>query len=187
MFYVHDIFFQIIYFIWWSLEIHFWHYWESLMKALSQGMLLLTLQKFKIFISSDIIVKWLHGRSFPLHYHFYVLKNFIISFWCKTEGKNELAEILSEHFCSLSVMSRFIAHLFLMLVFFRSFLKDLVETTHLFLKMLEKMCKGSSHFVVQKKKTKKRKKNKLKCKISNIFSWFISCASAHVHILNIKK
>lgn len=132
-------------------------------------------------------MKWLHGRSFPLHYHFYVLKNFIISFWCKTEGKNELAEILSEHFCSLSVMSRFIAHLFLMLVFFRSFLKDLVETTHLFLKMLEKMCKGSSHFVVQKKKTKKRKKNKPKCKISNIFSWFISCASAHVHILNIKK
>ncbi|XP_022340668.2 protein timeless homolog [Crassostrea virginica] len=44
----------------------------------------------------------------------------------------------------------------------RSFLKDLVETTHLFLKMLEKMCKGSSHFVVQKKKTKKRKKNKPK-------------------------
>lgn len=118
MYYVHDIFFQIIYFIWWSLEIRFWHYWENLTKALSQGMLLLTLQKFKLFISSDIIVKWLHGRSFPLCYHFYVLKNFIISFWRKTEGKNDSAEILSEHFCSLSVMSRYIAHLFIMLVFF---------------------------------------------------------------------
>lgn len=44
----------------------------------------------------------------------------------------------------------------------RSFLKDLVETTHLFLKMLEKMSKGSSNFVVQKKKAKRKKKTKPK-------------------------
>lgn len=44
----------------------------------------------------------------------------------------------------------------------RSFLKDLVETTHLFLKMLEKMTKGSSNFVVQKKKAKRKKKTKPK-------------------------
>ncbi|KAH0629176.1 hypothetical protein JD844_011046 [Phrynosoma platyrhinos] len=32
----------------------------------------------------------------------------------------------------------------------RSFLKDLVETTHLFLKMLERFCKGRSNLVVQR-------------------------------------
>lgn len=31
----------------------------------------------------------------------------------------------------------------------RSFLRDLVETTHLFLKMLEKFCKGRKNLVVQ--------------------------------------
>uniref|UniRef100_A0A670HWM7 Timeless circadian regulator n=1 Tax=Podarcis muralis TaxID=64176 RepID=A0A670HWM7_PODMU len=34
----------------------------------------------------------------------------------------------------------------------RSFLKDLVETTHLFVKMLERFCKGRSSLVVQRKK-----------------------------------
>lgn len=41
----------------------------------------------------------------------------------------------------------------------RSFLKDLVETTHLFLRMLEKFCKGKSTVMVQSRKVK-RKKNK---------------------------
>ncbi|XP_073408343.1 protein timeless homolog isoform X2 [Dendrobates tinctorius] len=40
----------------------------------------------------------------------------------------------------------------------RSFLKDLVETTHLFLKMLEKFCKGKSTVMVQSRKVKKKKK-----------------------------
>ncbi|XP_015285196.1 PREDICTED: protein timeless homolog [Gekko japonicus] len=40
----------------------------------------------------------------------------------------------------------------------RSFLKDLVETTHLFLKMLDKFCKGRNNVMVQTKKTKRRKK-----------------------------
>ncbi|XP_062975906.1 protein timeless homolog [Elgaria multicarinata webbii] len=41
----------------------------------------------------------------------------------------------------------------------RSFLKDLVETTHLFLKMLERFCKGRNNLVVQQnKKVKKKKK-----------------------------
>ncbi|XP_020640470.3 protein timeless homolog [Pogona vitticeps] len=40
----------------------------------------------------------------------------------------------------------------------RSFLKDLVETAHLFLKMLERFCKGRNNLVVQSKKCKKRKK-----------------------------
>ncbi|XP_061179569.1 protein timeless homolog [Saccostrea echinata] len=42
----------------------------------------------------------------------------------------------------------------------RTYLKDLVESTHLFLKMLEKMTKGNSHLVVQKKKNKRKKKSK---------------------------
>ncbi|XP_043939608.1 protein timeless homolog [Protopterus annectens] len=42
----------------------------------------------------------------------------------------------------------------------RSFLKDLVETTHLFLKMLEKFCKGKNNILVQKKKVKRKKKSK---------------------------
>ncbi|XP_060128020.1 protein timeless homolog [Zootoca vivipara] len=40
----------------------------------------------------------------------------------------------------------------------RSFLKDLVETTHLFLKMLERFCKGRNNLVVQSKKIKRKKK-----------------------------
>ncbi|KAK2149955.1 hypothetical protein LSH36_429g01017, partial [Paralvinella palmiformis] len=41
----------------------------------------------------------------------------------------------------------------------RSFLKDLVETTHLFLRMIENFTKGNRHLVVQRKKRKiKRKK-----------------------------
>ncbi|XP_063808638.1 protein timeless homolog isoform X2 [Pseudophryne corroboree] len=43
----------------------------------------------------------------------------------------------------------------------RSFLKDLVETTHLFLKMLEKFCKGKRTIVVQNHRVKKKKKKKL--------------------------
>lgn len=41
----------------------------------------------------------------------------------------------------------------------RSFLKDLVESTHLFLKMLERFCKGRNNLVVQKKKVKRRKRS----------------------------
>ncbi|KAM4699494.1 protein timeless homolog isoform 2-T2 [Discoglossus pictus] len=40
----------------------------------------------------------------------------------------------------------------------RSFLKDLIETTHLFLRMLEKFCKGKRTIVVQNRRTKKKKK-----------------------------
>ncbi|CAI9538196.1 unnamed protein product [Staurois parvus] len=42
----------------------------------------------------------------------------------------------------------------------RSFLKDLVETTHLFLKMLEKFCKGKRTIVVQNRRVKRKKKKK---------------------------
>ncbi|KAM4044613.1 protein timeless homolog isoform 1-T4 [Anomaloglossus baeobatrachus] len=42
----------------------------------------------------------------------------------------------------------------------RSFLKDLVETTHLFIKMLEKFCKGRSTVMVQSRKVKRKKKKK---------------------------
>ncbi|MBN3317805.1 TIM protein, partial [Atractosteus spatula] len=38
-----------------------------------------------------------------------------------------------------------------------SFLKDLVESTHLFLRMLERFCKGRRNLVVQKKKVKRRR------------------------------
>jgi len=44
-------------------------------------------------------------------------------------------------------------------IYYRSFLKDLVETTHLFLRMIENFTKGNRHLVVQRKKRKiKRKK-----------------------------
>eukprot|EP00061_Rhincodon_typus_P013688 g40220.t1 len=43
----------------------------------------------------------------------------------------------------------------------KSFLKDLIETTHLFIQMIEKFCKGRSNLFVQKKKFK-RKKSKSK-------------------------
>uniref|UniRef100_UPI00398EAEF9 protein timeless homolog n=1 Tax=Pristiophorus japonicus TaxID=55135 RepID=UPI00398EAEF9 len=43
----------------------------------------------------------------------------------------------------------------------KSFLKDLVETTHLFIRMIEKFCKGKNNLFVQKKKLK-RKKTKAK-------------------------
>ncbi|XP_045685429.1 protein timeless homolog isoform X1 [Phyllostomus hastatus] len=42
----------------------------------------------------------------------------------------------------------------------RSFLVDLVETTHLFLKMLERFCRSRGNLVVQNKQKKKRKKKK---------------------------
>ncbi|XP_071942430.1 protein timeless homolog [Antedon mediterranea] len=40
------------------------------------------------------------------------------------------------------------------------YLKDLVETTHVFLKMLESFCKNKNKVIVQKKARKKRKKKK---------------------------
>ncbi|KAM3877879.1 protein timeless homolog [Diretmus argenteus] len=48
-----------------------------------------------------------------------------------------------------------------------SFLKDLVESTHLFLRMLERFCKGRNNLVVQKKKIK-RKKSRGKKKPSTV-------------------
>lgn len=42
----------------------------------------------------------------------------------------------------------------------RAYLKDLVETTHLFLRMLEKFTKTNNHLIVQAKKRKRRKKAK---------------------------
>ncbi|TRY66434.1 hypothetical protein DNTS_029844 [Danionella cerebrum] len=44
----------------------------------------------------------------------------------------------------------------------RSFLRDLVESTHLFLRMLERFCKGRNSLVVQKKKVKRRKRSQKK-------------------------
>ncbi|CAB1315150.1 unnamed protein product [Coregonus sp. 'balchen'] len=38
-----------------------------------------------------------------------------------------------------------------------SFLRDLVESTHLFLRMLERFCKGRNNLVVQKKRAKRKK------------------------------
>ncbi|XP_072522600.1 protein timeless homolog isoform X2 [Salminus brasiliensis] len=42
----------------------------------------------------------------------------------------------------------------------RSFLRDLVESTHLFLRMLERFCKGRNNLLVQKKKAKRPKRKK---------------------------
>ncbi|XP_076967171.1 protein timeless homolog isoform X2 [Tamandua tetradactyla] len=43
----------------------------------------------------------------------------------------------------------------------RSFLRDLVETTHLFLKMLERFCRSRRNLVVQNKQKKRKKKKVL--------------------------
>uniref|UniRef100_A0A3B1IWF9 Timeless circadian clock n=1 Tax=Astyanax mexicanus TaxID=7994 RepID=A0A3B1IWF9_ASTMX len=42
----------------------------------------------------------------------------------------------------------------------RSFLRDLVESTHLFLRMLERFCKGRNNLLVQKKKAKRTTRKK---------------------------
>ncbi|XP_074386636.1 protein timeless homolog isoform X4 [Zonotrichia albicollis] len=42
----------------------------------------------------------------------------------------------------------------------RSFLKDLVETAHLFLRMLERFCRGRANLVVQSKRVRRKKKKK---------------------------
>ncbi|XP_007953322.1 protein timeless homolog [Orycteropus afer afer] len=42
----------------------------------------------------------------------------------------------------------------------RSFLRDLVETTHLFLKMLERFCQSRGNLVVQNKQNKRKKRKK---------------------------
>ncbi|XP_029338684.1 protein timeless homolog isoform X3 [Mus caroli] len=43
----------------------------------------------------------------------------------------------------------------------RSFLQDLVETTHLFLKMLERFCRSRGNLMVQNKRKKRKKKKKV--------------------------
>ncbi|XP_037703014.1 protein timeless homolog isoform X2 [Choloepus didactylus] len=43
----------------------------------------------------------------------------------------------------------------------RSFLRDLVETTHLFLKMLERFCRSRGNLIVQNKQKKRKKKKVL--------------------------
>uniref|UniRef100_UPI004038D0C9 protein timeless homolog isoform X2 n=1 Tax=Callospermophilus lateralis TaxID=76772 RepID=UPI004038D0C9 len=43
----------------------------------------------------------------------------------------------------------------------RSFLRDLVETTHLFLKMLERFCRNRGNLMVQNKRKKRKKKKKV--------------------------
>ncbi|XP_006859499.1 PREDICTED: protein timeless homolog [Chrysochloris asiatica] len=43
----------------------------------------------------------------------------------------------------------------------RSYLRDLVETTHLFLKMLERFCQSRGNLVVQNKRKKRKKKKKI--------------------------
>uniref|UniRef100_H3BID0 Timeless circadian regulator n=1 Tax=Latimeria chalumnae TaxID=7897 RepID=H3BID0_LATCH len=42
----------------------------------------------------------------------------------------------------------------------KSFLKDLIETTHLFTRMMEKFCKSKNNIVVQTKKVKRKKRAK---------------------------
>lgn len=54
-----------------------------------------------------------------------------------------------------------------MFSFFRSYLVDLMETVHLFLKMLEHFCKKTG-LVVQKKVRKKKSKPKSKFVLKNV-------------------
>ncbi|KAI5614487.1 protein timeless-like isoform X1 [Silurus asotus] len=49
----------------------------------------------------------------------------------------------------------------------RSFLRDLVESTHLFLRMLERFCKGRNNLLVQKKKKRRKKKKSSTTQIQN--------------------
>ncbi|XP_030632953.1 protein timeless homolog isoform X2 [Chanos chanos] len=49
----------------------------------------------------------------------------------------------------------------------RSFLRDLVESTHLFLRMLERFCKGRNNLLVQKKRVKRKKRGQKKASQPN--------------------
>ena len=61
----------------------------------------------------------------------------------------------------------------------RAYLKDLVETTHLFLRMLEKFTKTNNHLIVQAKKRKRRKKAKkgIGGIVLYLCVWIFSCFS----------
>ncbi|XP_072308681.1 protein timeless homolog [Eucyclogobius newberryi] len=48
----------------------------------------------------------------------------------------------------------------------RSYLQDLVETTHLFLRMLERFCKGRRNLMVQRKRVKRKKSKGKKSPVS---------------------
>ena len=64
----------------------------------------------------------------------------------------------------------------------RAYLKDLVETTHLFLRMLEKFTKTNNHLIVQAKKRKCRKKAKkgIGGRFLCLCAWIFSCFSGIV-------
>ena len=72
--------------------------------------------------------------------------------------------------------------------FCRAFLRDLVESTHLFLKMLEHYATKHSHLVVQKKKKKNKKrknKGKNKCPFLDVLMKFAEYSSTSLHAMNI--
>jgi len=60
---------------------------------------------------------------------------------------------------------------------FRTYLRDLIEATHLFLKMLERYCAKHSHLVVQRKKKKMRARSRPKKKDKQTGTLLSSCAS----------
>ncbi len=65
--------------------------------------------------------------------------------------KNNVAELETKYETKINLR-------YFLSLFRRGFLKDLIETTHMFLKMLEVYCKSNTHLVVQGKKRKKQKK-----------------------------
>ncbi|KAM6153293.1 protein timeless homolog isoform 2-T2 [Erethizon dorsatum] len=64
----------------------------------------------------------------------------------------------------------------------RSFLRDLVETTHLFLKMLERFCRSRGNLMVQNKR-KKRKKKKKKVPDQTVASGNVPCSAEELEAL----
>ncbi|XP_013014899.2 protein timeless homolog [Cavia porcellus] len=64
----------------------------------------------------------------------------------------------------------------------RSFLRDLVETTHLFLKMLERFCRSRGNLMVQNKR-KKRKKKKKKVSDQTVASGNVSYSAEELEAL----
>ena len=73
----------------------------------------------------------------------------------------------------------------------RSFLCVVVEATHLYVRMMERYCRGSNHMIVQqkKKKTKSGKKkvncknSSIKQKITTILKYFLISRKNHVAVL----
>ena len=137
---------------WWSIEMFFCSCWRNLMNQNSPGQ--------RGAILNVETCKMGEGTCEPHKYSWFVMH----LEWSKAKLCRRLQE---SGLCAVHAEMKFKNswrdlqkwHLS-PLPFLRGFLRDLIETTHLFLKMLEAFCKTNTHLVVQGKKRKKKKKTR---------------------------